>query len=126
MDHPMPPGQGNITLPTIDHGYVTFTEPPWCAGHGAHDPRTAREDLVHVGPVHQLIVDDWRLGVALIFHAPFSGYLPSAAVHLDFSSGQSGLMPPDLHAIAAAMERSADEVRALADQLATILAGGAK
>ncbi|MGW1363496.1 DUF6907 domain-containing protein [Streptomyces chartreusis] len=114
----------SITLPTLDHGDVVLVEPSWCAGHSHHNPRTARVDLVHVSPVQLLIVDDWRLGVAFLFHAPYSGQAPRAAVHLDYGTGRADLTPATLYALAGAMDRSADQVRALADQLTAILAGG--
>ncbi|MEU9656716.1 DUF6907 domain-containing protein [Streptomyces chartreusis] len=117
----------SITLPTIDHGDVTIPEPSWCAGHAHHDPQAVRDDLVHVGPMQLLIVDEWRLGIAFLFYAPYSGQQqPRAAVHLDYGSGHAGLIPADLYALAAAMDGGADKVRALADQLAAILAGGAR
>ena len=121
-------GPRTITLPTADHGPVTLPEPAWCAGHTLHDPETLRVDITHAGPA----VDCTYLGADLfsaeLVQSPHSestnpllgGRTPGVSV---WPIGRT-LDPVQLYSLAAALDRYADQLRALADQLATVLDGG--
>jgi hypothetical protein len=117
-----------ITLPTSDHGPVALPCPAWCAGHAHHDPETLRVDLVHAGPA----VDCTHLGANLfsaeIVQSPFAeasspllgGRTPGVSVYPLGST----LDPVALYGLAAALDRYADRLRGLGDQLAALLDGG--
>ncbi|MEH0578970.1 hypothetical protein QBA54_31875 [Streptomyces sp. B21-108] len=118
-----------ITLATEDQGLVTLEEPSWCVGHADHRPDTARVDLTHAG----LAVDCTFLGIqvftAELVASPYAstslprlgGRTPGVSVH---PLGRT-LDPVDLYSLAAALDRYADQLRGLADQLARILDGEA-
>ncbi len=117
-----------ITLVTADHGPVTLPCPAWCAGHQQHDPETLRVDLVHAGPA----VDCTHLGIDLfsaeLVQSPHSestnpllgGRTPGVSV---WPIGHT-LDPVQIYSLAADLDRYADQLRNLADQLATVLDGG--
>lgn len=117
-----------VTLTTSDHGPVTLPEPSWCVGHALHDPETLRVDLVHAGPAVDLV----HLGVALfsaeLVQSPFAGTetspllggrTPGVSV---WPLGRT-LDAVRLHGLAAALDRYADQLRGLADQLDTLDGG---
>jgi uncharacterized protein DUF6907 len=116
-----------VTLQTADHGAVTVQEPSWCVGHAHHDPETLRVDITHCGPA----VDCTFLGIevftAELVASPYAsttiprlgGRTPGASVH---PLGLT-LAPTDLYSLAAALDRYADELRDLADQLTAVLGG---
>ncbi|MDQ0831925.1 hypothetical protein QF032_003769 [Streptomyces achromogenes] len=117
-----------ITLATSDHGNVVLPEPSWCAGHVHHDPESLRVDLVHAGPT----VDCTHLG-ANLFSAELvqSPYAESSSPLLGGRTpGVSvwplsrTLDPVQMYSLAADLDRYADQLRSLADQLATVLDGG--
>ena len=117
-----------ITLHTVDHGNVVLPEPTWCAGHTHHDPETERADLIHAGPAVDLIhLGDTLLSAELVA-SPYAtssapelgGPTPGVSVH---PLGQT-LNPTALYCLAADLDRYSDQLRALADQLATVLDGG--
>ncbi|MDX3315186.1 hypothetical protein P1S61_40315 [Streptomyces sp. ME08-AFT2] len=117
-----------VTLPTADAGDVVLTEPSWCAGHQLHDPETLRVDITHAGPS----VDCSHLGADLfsaeLVQSPHSestnpllgGRTPGVSV---WPIGRT-LDPVQLYSLAADLDRYADQLRGLADQLATVLDGG--
>lgn len=117
-----------ITLATSDHGNVVLPEPSWCAGHALHDPESLRVDLVHAGPA----VDCTHLGANLfsaeLVQSPYSessspllgGRTPGVSV---WPLGRT-LDPVQLYSLAADLDRYADQLRGLADQLAAVLDGG--
>ncbi|MER5467188.1 hypothetical protein [Streptomyces sp. NPDC002685] len=116
-----------VTLATADHGDVVLPEPSWCAGHAHHDPETLRVDLIHAGPAVDLDHRGATLFSAELVQSPHAGpaspYLggrtPGVSIH---PLGQT-LNPTDLYCLAADLDRYADRLRDLADQLDT-LAGG--
>ncbi|MFD8739425.1 DUF6907 domain-containing protein [Streptomyces sp. NPDC059618] len=117
-----------ITLATSDHGPVTLQEPSWCAGHAHHDPETLRVDLIHAGPSVDLDHRGATLFSAELVQSPYAspsdphlgGRTPGVSVH---PLGQT-LNPIELYSLAADLDRYADQLRALADQLAAIRGGG--
>jgi hypothetical protein len=117
-----------VTLTTSDHGPVTLPEPSWCVGHALHDPESLRVDLVHAGPAVDLV----HLGAALfsaeLVQSPYSestnpllgGRTPGVSV---WPLGKT-LDAVQLHGLAADLDRYADQLRGLADQLDTLRDGG--
>jgi hypothetical protein len=117
-----------ITLATSDHGPVTLEEPTWCVGHADHRPDTARVDIAHCGPP----VDCTFLGIE-VFTAELVASPYSASTRPELGGSTPGvsvwplgrtLDPVQLYSLAAALDRYADELRGLADQLAAVLDGG--
>lgn len=112
-----------VTVPTIDHGPVTLTEPSWCAGH---DPAPQyRIDLFHRGPAHTLTFRGKQIARASLVQAPFAApanRLTEASATLVLEGAT--LDPVGLYDLAAALDRHADQLRDLADQMHAILAGG--
>jgi hypothetical protein len=113
-----------VTLPTHDHGDVTLPEPSWCAGHP--NPRTQyRADLTHYGPEHRLTFNGEPLFVLMLAQAPLAERSSRDLTAYVEQSGYTGdLDPAGLYGLAAALDGAADQLRAFADQLAALLAGG--
>ncbi|WP_326787878.1 DUF6907 domain-containing protein [Streptomyces sp. NBC_00151] len=117
----------SIVLPTADHGPVTLPEPSWCSGHAHHDPETLRVDLIHAGPAVDLVHRGATLLSAEIVQSPHAspaspylgGRTPGVSIH---PLGQT-LDPTGLYCLAADLDRYADRLRDLADQLAASLGG---
>ncbi|MEY2243171.1 hypothetical protein AB8A21_09545 [Streptomyces sp. BF23-18] len=116
-----------VTLATADHGDVTLPEPSWCAGHAHHDPQTLLVDLIHAGPTVDLDHSGAPLFTAELVQSPYAepsdprlgGRTPGVSVH---PLGQT-LDSTSLYCLAADLDRYADQLRDLADQLATALGG---
>ncbi|MFJ6846424.1 DUF6907 domain-containing protein [Streptomyces griseoluteus] len=76
-----------ITLDTIDHGPVTFEEPPWCIGH--HWQRDiGRNDITHRSVRVKAAVDTESHGLLPVLNgwvswAPFAELVPRVAVEVD-------------------------------------------
>lgn len=119
-----------VTLQTLDHGPVTVREPSWCRGHQDHDPETARVDLMHVGPSVECTFLGIQVFTAELVASPYAstslprlgGRTPGVSVH----PLSRTLDPVDLYNLAAALDRYADRLRDLADQLAALLDGGSQ
>lgn len=120
--------QTTVTLATADHGDVVLPEPTWCAGHAHHDPESERADLMHAGPAVDMVHRGDTLFSAEIVQSPYAestnpllgGRTPGVSVH---PLGRT-LNPAALYCLAADLDRYSDQLRALADQLATVLDGG--
>ncbi|MFJ6645789.1 DUF6907 domain-containing protein [Streptomyces sp. NPDC091290] len=122
------PRTATVNLLTVQP--LEIEEPSWCAGHpdpvsdeaGAH----FRADITHDTQPIVFKLDGVPVGEALISQAPFAdrgtreiqGFL---TLHYGEDRGRS---PAELYDLAAAMERHADQLRELADQLDAIRAGG--
>ncbi|MGW1000761.1 DUF6907 domain-containing protein [Streptomyces sp. NPDC002520] len=117
-----------ITLPTSDHGDVTVIEPDWCQGHPNHRPDDLRADIHHSGPDVTLAFRGHHITDACLVQSPFTEIdvpeLSSRTPGVSVSVIARTLDPAGLYELAAALDRYADELRALADQLTGILAGG--
>lgn len=113
-----------VTLPTHDHGDVTLPEPSWCVGHP--NPRAQyRTDLTHYGPEHRLTFNGHELFRLMLAQAPLSERASrDLAAFVEQSDFSADLDPAGLYDLAAALDHAADELRAFADQLVAILAGG--
>ncbi|MFJ8269478.1 DUF6907 domain-containing protein [Streptomyces sp. NPDC094154] len=111
-----------ITLPTIDAGDVTLPEPAWCAGHADHRPGF-RVDIFHCGPSRGVAFQGQEIGDAALVLAPFAN-VPEPGVSVSLLG--KTLDPVGLYELAAVLERHADQLRNLADELTMLqdAAGG--
>jgi hypothetical protein len=123
-------GEGTVTLATQDYGEVTLPEPAWCSGHTHHDPTTLRADIIHAGAALDCTYLGRALFTAELVQSPFAtssapelgGRIPGVSV---WPLGKT-LDPVQLYGLAAALDGYADRLRDLADQLTTVLSGGAR
>lgn len=116
-----------ITLATVDHGPVTVTCPAWCVGHPNHRPDDYRADILHCGPDVTLVFQGHDIGDASLVQSPFSTAeipeLCSSTPGVSVSLLGRTLDPVQLYDFAAVLDTYADQLRDLADQLHTLLAG---
>ncbi|MFJ5638577.1 DUF6907 domain-containing protein [Streptomyces sp. NPDC093223] len=119
----------HVQIETGDHGTVTVVCPSWCTGHDDQPHNGYRADIMHQGAPAVLTFDGEHLEDASLVQSPFAaaggnprlgGQVPGVAVSL---VGET-LNPQELRDFADALARHAGQLRALADQLAAILAGG--
>lgn len=114
-----------VTLPTEDHGDVTIPEPSWCRGHADHRPDSYRTDLTHYGLQHRLTFNGSELFRLTLAQAPYAERSSrELRAFVEESGFTADLTPAGLYDLAAALDHAADQLRAFADQLAEILAGG--
>ncbi|MFF0136747.1 DUF6907 domain-containing protein [Streptomyces sp. NPDC005227] len=116
-----------VTLATVDHGDVTLTCPAWCNGHAGHRPDTYRADITHNAAQVDLTHRGRTVGLAVISQSPFAERSTRdirASVVLSFESGPGGFDAVVLYDLAAELDGHADTLRAVADQLDTLTAGG--
>lgn len=117
-----------VILQTADHGAVTLQEPSWCSGHQHHDPETLRVDLIHVGPTVECLHLGRTLLAAELVESPnaessdrhLGGRAPGVSI---YPLGQT-LDATELYSLAADLDRYADRLRDLADQLDALRGGG--
>ncbi|GAB2328467.1 DUF6907 domain-containing protein [Streptomyces variabilis] len=118
-----------VTLSTTDHGDVTIPEPSWCAGHAGHIPDPL-SDILHCGPPVVFSFRGLEITDACIVQSPFSTTeipeLCSSTPGVSVSVIARTLDPAGLYELAAAFDGYADRLRALADELTAILAGGGR
>lgn len=117
-----------VTLTTADRGDVTLPEPAWCSGHAQHDPLTESVDLVHSGPEISLTFRNTELLAAGLVQHPHAAIdatpeLGSRATGVSVYPLGETLGPIALYELAAGLDRYADHLRDLADQLDTITGG---
>ncbi len=120
--------QPTVTLATEDFGPVTLPEPPWCDGHADHRSASLRVDLTHAGPAVDCVHRGHTLFSAEIVQHPFStssspelgGRTPGVSVW----PLNRTLDPVQLYGLAADLDRYADQLRGLADQLTALLGEG--
>lgn len=111
-----------ITLATNDAGDVTLPEPTWCAGHDDHLPGH-RVDIFHRGQDHGVNFWGQEIGVAALVLYPFAAdQRPGVTVSLLGNT----LDPVGLYELAAVLDRHADQLRDLADELGILRDGGAR
>ncbi|MET7779587.1 hypothetical protein ABZU94_29825 [Streptomyces mirabilis] len=119
-----------ITLPTTDHGPVTLDEPTWCTGHPNHHTDDLRADIHHSGSDVSLTWRGHHITDACIVQSPFTEIdipeLSSRTPGVSVSVIARTLDPAGLYDLAAALDGYADQLRDLADQLDTLLAGGTR
>lgn len=116
-----------VTLQTADHGLVTLEEPSWCCGHADHRPDSYRADILHSGPDVALTFHGHDIGDAALVQSPFSTIeipeLCSSTPGVSVSLLGLTLNPVQLYDLAATLDRHADQLRDLADQLHALLTG---
>lgn len=110
-----------ITIRTSDHGDVTLTCPAWCTAQHAQDGH--RADILHSGADVALVFRGYDIGDASLVESPFAE-LPGGALGVSVSLLGRTLDPVALYDFAAVLDRHADQLRDLADQLHVLLAGG--
>ncbi|MFJ1552339.1 DUF6907 domain-containing protein [Streptomyces mirabilis] len=117
-----------VTLPTADYGDVTLPEPAWCIGHPNHRPDDQRADIHHSGPDITLTFRGHHITHACLAQSPFTQIdipeLSSRTPGVSVSVIARNLDPTSLYELAATLDTYADQLRDLADQLDTLLAGG--
>ncbi|MBC3988036.1 hypothetical protein H8N00_03795 [Streptomyces sp. AC563] len=120
--------QRTITVHTRDHGPVTLPEPAWCLGR--HRDGEYLADTVHEGPETSLVVllGEGRqvsvlpAGLVAYPRATTRGPEPTVAIEMDGDYRHFG--PAGLEDVAQALVAHAAVLRALAHQLAGLLASG--
>jgi hypothetical protein len=119
-----------ITLPTEDHGDVTLPCPAWCIGHADHRPDSYRADILHKGPDITLTFRAAEVITAGLTQSPYATpgtpELGGQTVGVSVYPPGRTLAPVGLYELAAFLDSYADRLRDLADQLDTILTGGAQ
>ncbi|MFE1845794.1 DUF6907 domain-containing protein [Streptomyces sp. NPDC059515] len=106
-----------VTLATLDHGDVTLPEPAWCAGHTGHRPQY-RADLSHSGEDITLTFRGRPLAAACLDQSPFGA--TGREVRVSVSLVGQALDARGVYELAADLDRYADQLRGLADQLLVI------
>ncbi|MGW5427901.1 DUF6907 domain-containing protein [Streptomyces sp. NPDC004059] len=114
-----------ITVHTVDHGPLALVCPPWCVG--GHEDGGYRADILHRGPDITLVFRGRHITDASLVQAPFTegtdpelgGPTPGVSVSI---LGRT-LDPCGLYELAAAFDGHADQLRALADELAALREG---
>ncbi|MET9762089.1 hypothetical protein ABZ016_24035 [Streptomyces sp. NPDC006372] len=115
-----------VTLPTEDHGNVTLPEPSWCAGHRNPQPQH-RADLTHYGPEHRLTFNGSELFRLMLTQSPLAERASrDVGAYVEQSDYTGSLDPASLYDLAAALDTAADHMRVFADQLASLVNGGAE
>lgn len=114
-----------VTVPTIDHGPVTIAEPDWCAGH-EDQPPGYRGDIIHSTPDTVMGFRGHDMLIAALVSYPYVPALGGLRTGVSVAFGRFGqtLGPADLDELAAALVEHAVQLRAMARELAVILARG--
>ena len=117
-----------ITLTTEDYGPVTLPEPAWCRGHDDHQPGAYRSDLTHYSPETVLTFDGAELFRVMVTESPHATRPEDRPIcaYLEQAGFTGPFTPAGLYDFAAALDAHADRLRDFADDLAVILAGGAR
>lgn len=110
-----------VTLQTADHGPVTLEEPAWCIGHPNHRPDDRRADILHSGADVTLVFQGHDIGDASLVESPYAELPGGLGVSVSLL-GRT-LDPVALYDFAAVLDRHADQLRDLADQLHALLVG---
>jgi hypothetical protein len=109
-----------VTLATCDAGDVILPEPSWCRGHADHRPDTHRVDLDHKGVEHRLTHNGALLWTMFIGQTPYASRPEhrSPGVYVAQEGYAETHTRIALYDLAAALDAHADQMRALADELA--------
>ncbi|MGW1799168.1 DUF6907 domain-containing protein [Streptomyces sp. NPDC001984] len=119
-----------VTIPTIDHGDVVVTCPPWCTA--VHEPGGYRVDIMHSSDDRILTLPTRRAHTELLTLAlelrPFTERWPGTRpfVNVGFNGDHYPTRVAGLECMAIELERHAEQLRTYATRLALILAGGAR
>lgn len=110
-----------VTVPTLDHGPVTFTCPAWCTGHAGH-PVECRVDLAHAGPEHVMNHQGEPLHVTQLVKFPYGSRPTTTGLYVEQTGFAQTLSPDGLDALAASLVEHAARLRHLARALSTLRA----
>lgn len=103
---------------------LEIEEPAWCKGH-AEDHAEFKTDLTHYGPEHVIEAGGIEVLRAMLAQSPYSEHSsPDLVLYVEESSLTGSYTPAEVEELAAALEASAGQLRALGRQLTEILAGG--
>ncbi|MFF9687285.1 DUF6907 domain-containing protein [Streptomyces sp. NPDC014623] len=113
-----------VTVPTVDQGNVTITEPSWCTGHEGQVPHLL-SDTGHIGAPHRAKFDGEELAFAALSQDPFAVKSDrGVGVHVEMGALACSLSPSELDDLAVVLVNYAGTLRHLARQLSALRAGG--
>ncbi|MFE2017575.1 DUF6907 domain-containing protein [Streptomyces sp. NPDC059499] len=113
-----------VTVPTLDQGNITITEPAWCAGHDGDQPQF-RSDTGHLGAPHRADFDGDELAFAALAQDPFAEHADrSVGVLVEMGQLARALTPAELDGLAAVLVDYAGTLRRLARQLSALRTEG--
>ena len=115
-------GPRTVTVHTLDHGPVTLTCPAWCTG--VHDDDVHRADVSHDGTEHVIAPAGREILRALLTQAPYSGSNRRPGLYVDVADLSGIRTPAEVEQLADDLTAAAVQLRALARELAALLAGG--
>ncbi|MGW2580645.1 DUF6907 domain-containing protein [Streptomyces virginiae] len=118
-------GGRTVTVPTLDHGPVTVSEPEWCTGHPDDLPAEYRDDVHHTGPEHVVDYDAQAVLTAELVAFPFGLHPVPPSIYVEIVIPAATLDPAALDGLAAILTEQAAELRRLALRLSALRAGGA-
>ncbi|MGW0938856.1 DUF6907 domain-containing protein [Streptomyces sp. NPDC002666] len=112
-----------VTVPTLVTSLVNATvpEPAWCRGH-EDLPANALVDLGHRGPEHHLGTTDHPLFFAQLSQYPHGNGPRDINLYVAPDGEPCSLTPAEVESLAAALVEAAEQLRALALQLAVLRA----
>ncbi|MGW0417519.1 DUF6907 domain-containing protein [Streptomyces sp. NPDC003015] len=112
-----------VTLATVDAGEITLPEPPWCTGHADQLPGY-RADILHRGPDLTLAFRGGEILNAALAQSPYATSsdpeMGGPVVGVSVYPPGRTLTPASVYDLAAALDSYADQLRDLADELATL------
>lgn len=109
-----------VTVPTLDRGSVTISEPAWCIGHTEDRPELL-SDTGHIGAPHRLDFHGEQLAYAALVQDPFVlDSDRSVGVLVEMGDLAHALTPAELDELAAGLVDYAGTLRRLARQLSVL------
>ena len=113
-----------VTVPVLVVKSLEIEEPDWCAGSHSGHPES-KVDLVHYGPEHAIGAGDFDLFRAMLAQNPYADRGTTDVVLYVEQQDLSGSYTPDeVEELADTLVEAAARLRALARELAAILARG--
>jgi hypothetical protein len=107
------------------HKPLEIDEPSWCAGHP--DERAGyKVDISHDGPEQVIAPGGREMFRAFLTQAPFSTVDRTIGLHVEAADITGTHTPDEVEELADALVEAAEQLRALGQQLAAILARGAE
>ena len=102
---------------------LEIDEPDWCTG--VHDPHAQyKVDISHDGPEHVIAPGGRELFRAFLTQAPFATRDRTVGLYIEVADLTGTHTPDQVEQLATDLEAAAEQLRALARDLARILAGG--
>lgn len=99
-------------------------EPDWCAGH-ADGMAQFKADITHYGPAHATEANGIETLRAQLVQSPYSKHAPGPVLYVERGDITGSYTPDEVEELARSLEQSAALLRALGQQLAVVLEGGA-